>query len=339
MMEKYYSGDRILNCQKPLNFIIGNRSAGKSFYWKRYCVRNFIENNKQFVYVRRFKSDLDIVMNTWYDDISNVFKKRIKEFKVENDTIYIDGKVAGYCIAVTQFTKYKSVSMENVTTIFFDEFLPEDGKYIGGKENPFKEVELVLNFYQSVARGYNKQIRKDLRFIFVANAVTMVNPYFTYFNINKHMTGNTKVLKRDGYIVEVINQKSVKDEVMNTEFGKLISETRYGKYALGNDFYLDNDNLLLQKPKGDYEYVYTLVACGKSYGVLYYPNIVYVTDAVVRDNTMKYTLTLNDQTTECLNLPALGKGKLKVLKDYYGYGLLYFNNLETKRFFEEYVLG
>lgn len=57
----YYNGAGVLNSGCPINFSIGNRSTGKSFYWKRYCIKRFIEAGKQFIYIRRNIVDIDVV--------------------------------------------------------------------------------------------------------------------------------------------------------------------------------------------------------------------------------------------------------------------------------------
>ena len=77
----YYNGDKILNNPQPFNFLLGNRGTGKSFYWKRYLIRKWLKDRKQFIYVRRYKSDLDKIIPTLFDDVAPKFP----ELKITTD--------------------------------------------------------------------------------------------------------------------------------------------------------------------------------------------------------------------------------------------------------------
>lgn len=337
---KYYTGDKILNKNKPFNFVIGNRSAGKSFFWKRYCINMWLKKKEKYVYVRRYQADLDMVCPTLFDDMKIKFPDN--EIRVEGDKIYIDNVVAGYAIPVSKFTKYKSVSMEDVTTILFDEFLPEDGRYLGGREKPMLEPELCLNFYQTVGRGYKKPIRENLRFIFIANAVTKNNPYFRYFKIDRELCDDAKFISRTGYTVQIVNQETVTNAIQKTEFGKLISGTRYGEYALTNDYILDETAFIESKPKGTHYPLYIVVCDGVEYLFIQYPDlgIWYITEQLGNTDTSylpRYSIKLSDHTANYVNLDMLGV-RLKRLRGLYALGAVRFSSIQAKRFFENELL-
>ena len=331
----YYNGDKILNNPQPFNFLLGNRGTGKSFYWKRYLLRRFIKDRRQFIYVRRYKSDLDKIIPTLFDDVLPKFKDYIIES--DKNIITVNGEIAGYCIAVSEFIKYKSSSFQDVDTIMFDEFLPEDGKYLGGKQKPTLEPELCLNFYQSVARGYNKPIRDNVLFIFISNAVTINNPYFYFYNIDKKLSYDTKFFKGEGFNVEINRNESIAKEIEDSKFGKLIKGTRYEEYALGNEFYLDSKEFIETVP-GNKKYLVTFIYENMKFG-LWRNNedLFYLTDTVDNNCKLVYSLDISSHTEGAVFIPSVGKSMFKLLKTSYAYGKIRFANQRCKNFFDTVI--
>ena len=54
----FYSYDRIRSYNAIWNFIISNRGGGKTYGFKMMGIKNFLKNGKQFIYVRRYKTEL-----------------------------------------------------------------------------------------------------------------------------------------------------------------------------------------------------------------------------------------------------------------------------------------
>lgn len=339
MANKYYNGDKILNKKQPFNFLLGNRGIGKSFYWKRYLLRKYLNKKHKFIYTRRYRTDIDRVVNNLFDDVLNQYPgyqivcEKYEFYLIRNN----NKEHIGSAIAVSEFTKYKSRNFEEYDTIMFDEFLPEDGRYIGGKDKPYMEPELCLNFYQTVARGYNKVIRDDVLFVFISNSVTINNPYFQFYNIDKKLRLETKFLNGNGFNVEINNNRIISEEIANSKFGALIKGTRYGEYALDNSFYLDDNNFIRQ-PEGEARYIFTVTYEGTSYAIYRYlpSDVYYITDTPDKDYPIKFSLTLKDHSFDIMMLSTLSP-YFKTLKKQYEYGLLWFKNQRCKSFFEAII--
>lgn len=261
---KYYSCEKILSYNRIFNFIMGTRTAGKSFSFKNHVIKKWLFNHKQFIYVRRRDTDIANTAPTYFDDIAMKYPDHV--FTYKGGRFFIDGEVAGYAIAVSMFLKYKSVSFPDVDTIIFDEFITEDKTYLGGKDNPWLEPELCLNFYQSVARGFNKPVREEVKFIFISNTVSLVNPYFAYFNIDKYLKDDTNFIKTESWVLEICTAWEIRDEVAKTQLGKLIKGTRYGSFAMDNKFYLDSGEFIEKAPENCW-YVCTVNYAGNTYGL------------------------------------------------------------------------
>lgn len=261
---KYYDCQKVLSYNRPFIFVMGNRGAGKSFTFKVKAVKDFLKKKKKFIYVRRYEDDLKLTAPSYFNDLKPLFKD--VQFNYKQGVFYINGEEAGYSVAVSQFLKMKSVSYPDVDLIIFDEFITESRKYIGGKDQPYLEPELCLNFYQTVARGFNRPIRDEVRFVFIANTVSIVNPYFVYYNIDKMLKEDTKFLKTDFFVLEIVTQEEVQDAIRNTKFGKFIAGTKYGSYATDNKFYLDDEEFIEETPNNCW-YQCTIIYDNKKYGL------------------------------------------------------------------------
>ena len=84
----YYNGNQILGySDRPFKFVVGNRSAGKSFFWKSYCIKKFLKSKDEFIYIRRFKNDFEDTLTTFFDDVK--FKFPDVDFAVKKNKFYI----------------------------------------------------------------------------------------------------------------------------------------------------------------------------------------------------------------------------------------------------------
>lgn len=248
-MEKYYNGSAVINSGCPINFIIGNRTAGKSYYWKRYGIKQYLKKGEQFIYIRRHKSEIDMVADSFFTDISHEFPNL--NVILKGDKFYLKNyatesmEVCGYAFSLTQVHQLKSVVLEKVNLIFFDEFIPENLQYLKPSE-PFYEPNLLLSIYLTVARGYKKMVRDNVRLVCAANNITLYNPYFSMFDID--LTNKNRVVV-DGVYAEKIINKTAQKELQESKIGKLLMKTEYGAYAVENKSYRDEYNKIIDLPR------------------------------------------------------------------------------------------
>jgi hypothetical protein len=168
----YYDPNKLLSYNRILNFVIGARGIGKSYGFKKHVVNRFLKHGKQFIYLRRYKGEL-VKLPQWFNDIKQEFPDT--EFKVKGRQLFINNKLAGWGIPLSAWQSEKSNAYPDVETILYDEFIRE-------KDNSGylpNEVPALLNFMDTVFRD-----RENVRCIGMANAVTIVNPFFLYFRIN-----------------------------------------------------------------------------------------------------------------------------------------------------------
>ena len=54
----YYNYDKIRSYNALMNIIMTNRGFGKTYGFKDMAIKNFLKNGKQFMYIRRYKTDI-----------------------------------------------------------------------------------------------------------------------------------------------------------------------------------------------------------------------------------------------------------------------------------------
>lgn len=300
-MAEFYSNSRILSYNRDFMFVMGNRSAGKSFAWKCYCIDRFLKKGEQFIYMRRYDNELDNI-KTLFDDIKDIKYPNV-DFYIKGKEIYINGELAGWAVPLSIAYKFKSSSYVNVGTIMFDEFLSETKRYLKD------EVDMAMNFYQTVARGGGKAIRK-VKFIFIANAVSVFNPYFSNLNIIPK-EGYTK---SKSYVVELFTNESVNKEIAESQFYDLIKDTKYGQYAMLNSFYLDSNSFVGKESLTNASrYVATLKYEETEIAVYEMQDYLYCCSKVNKQFPSRYAFTTRDHD---LNYIMLYRNKRTPVLDY-----------------------
>ena len=231
----YYDADKTLSRNRLFNFVIGPRGAGKTYGAKKRCIKNFLKDGSQFVYLRRYETEMPVSqMRNFFSDVSEEFPKH--NFSCFNSTMKIDGRIAGWYFPLSKGNMLKSIPFPNVKLIVFDEFIINTGmaRYLPN------EVVTFLETYSTISRD------RDVPVLFLANSITFINPYFLYFNIEMEKGQRTKLTK--DICVELYVNTDFTEHMKQTRFGRLIASTPYGNYAMENEFLLDTDSFIEQLP-------------------------------------------------------------------------------------------
>lgn len=253
--DKYY-----WECAKTLsynclfNFIIGMRGCGKTYGSLKYALEKFqktmdTDRPVQFLYVRRMKVELEklTVMRggRLFNAVASEFKGHT--LKAESNILTFDGKVCGYAQALSTASILKSDAFPNVDLIIFDEFIIDNS---GSYHYLPDEVRKFLDLYETVARG------RDVKVLFLSNAVSVSNPYFDFFHLDKpHDTNIQRFGKERDILVEWTVNKQLSEDKKKTRFGRIISGTEYSEYAYDNEWLLDNTDFIERKTQRSQYYV------------------------------------------------------------------------------------
>ena len=110
----FYDLSKMQSYNALLNFLLGGRGIGKTYGLKKWAIKDFLKTGKQFIYLRRYKSELKDI-DKFFNAISKEFND--VEFDVKGRTFYINKKVAGYAVPLSTALTKKSAEYPKVNKI------------------------------------------------------------------------------------------------------------------------------------------------------------------------------------------------------------------------------
>ena len=336
MNDLYWDIQLPLSYNSLWNFILGMRGGGKTYGSLKWCIEQHLKNKQkgktwQFMYVRRMKAELEKLTicrgGRLFNAVKNEFPEH--ELKAESNVLYCDGEVIGYAQPLSTASILKSDSFPDVQAIIFDEFIIDNrGTYHYLKD----EVTKFLDLYETVSRG------RDVLVFFLSNAVTVTNPYFDFFHLDKPRNGN---IQRFGNGKQILVQNFVSKQLSamkkKSRFGTIISGTEYLEYAYDNEWLLDNDDFIAKKTQRS-EYFLTLRYKDNWLGIWIdrIQWIFFVSLDVDLQFPMKYSATTDDHKPNIMLMRAGKKlGWLKQLIEAYQNGCVYYENMKLKNWFRD----
>lgn len=244
----HYSIRKIDSYNRPFNFVISEREAGKSTAILLKAYKLFKKKHKTTIILRRLIND---ITETYINDCGKVINKflskdkQIKlEFKKGNIKegvvdVFISGKHFIRVIAISNpMSRIKSTMVENPGMIIFDEFICNNRlgeKYVDGEAFKFKEI---YNTYQRESRG--------LKCYFMGNPYSLYNPYFSDLRVDTLLLHPGAFIVSDNYCIECYQiKKELKEKILKENPLYQFDES-YKKYAF--DGLAVNDTQFIIKP-------------------------------------------------------------------------------------------
>lgn len=318
------------------NFIIGNRGAGKTYGCLKFCIEQHKKSVKkgepwEMLYVRRISSELENLTKTRNGRLFNAVKNEFPgdELKAGSNILTCNDNIMGYAQPLSTASILKSDAFPNVKVIIFDEFIIDNtGTYHYLKD----EVRKFLDLYETVAR------MRDVRVFFLSNAVSIANPYFDFFHLDKPYNGDIQVFgsSKDILVQNVANTALIEAK-KETRFGKLISGTEYSDYAIDNEWLLDNTDFIEKKTQRS-EYFVTLHYKGHDIGVWFdrVQWLYYISGNINPQCRNEFSVTTDDHKPNVMLFNA-GKrlGFMKSLIDAYQLGAVRYESIKLKSWFRD----
>ena len=286
-MGNFYDGNKLLSLKdkngKPPEIFMccGNRTAGKTFFFKRWLVRRALKYGERFVVFVRCIDDVPNTYMGFWADIGPLFF----EGKDMSQEPLLHGKAAlllinktpvGYVIALNDPERIKrnSALFADAQRGFFDEFQSETCKYIPNEIKKFNSIRL------SIARG--GATGKHARYFPVymcSNMVTTFNPYYETLGVLPD--SRTKFMRGAGWVLEqTFNEEAARAITHN--FSTLSKDEL--AYATRNEYLLDS-NTFVEKIPGRKHCACIIRKDGKKYGIWETQAGIYYVSAKLIGNT------------------------------------------------------
>lgn len=320
------------------------RGGGKTYGFLKRNIEKFLRSPEshrhQFIYMRRLKEELKKLTTTQggrlFDAVQREFPEH--ELKAESDTLFVDGEVCGYGVALSTASKLKSDSFPLVREIGFDEFIIDNTRTYHYLPD---EVRKFMDAYETIARPGNDDTRPDTIVWFLANAVTINNPYFAEFKLSPPANGDIQRFgkTKDILVQNVVNQELSKKK-QDTRFGRMIGGSQYAKYAYENDWLKDDERFIARKTQRCTYYM-SLRYRDQWLGIWYDPlqMLFYVSLDYDPQFPVQYSATTDDhEPNTMLFKKTRSRSYIRQLMDAYEAGCVRYESIKLKAWFRE-IMG
>jgi len=323
----WYNLNKTLSHDAMINIVIGARGCGKTVAAKIKCVDWWINKRKQFVYLRRYGTELDEVKKSLFNDIISLGYSKDKDIEFKNGEYLIDGEVAGYAMSLNQSNYLKGVSYPDVGLIVFDEFVvPEGQKYLK------HEVDKFYNMIESIARD------RDIRILMLGNSLSLINPYTISWELTKpkNGTGITKT-KNNDILLEIVDSSEFKEHKSKTRFAKIVEGSEYYRMAVDNEFIEDDDTFIAKK--GQAFCILTMSYNGFKYGFWKDDSqgLYFVSKDIDKSCSLNLALSLSDFKPNLALLRGNDDYFKRIVINNFAKGLVRFESQEIQKTFREIV--
>ena len=325
MKNFWYDGSELITKGRLINFLIGLRGGGKTFYWKKKCLNDFINKGEQFIWLRRYQTELN-EMGKWGEALQRKGYFEGSTIEASKKHVKIDGKVAGYVGTLSKAQHLKSTEFPLVTKIILDEFLITQGslRYLPD------EAEILLDLIETIFRDRDK----GCIVVCIGNAISTVNPYFMFFEVKPDIS--KRYTLTPDIAVELYTNEDYSNMKKESRLGRIAMKTKWGSYAYENKFLNDDYSFIIPRT-GKLNYVCGLKYEGRCYGVWSTEREgkpIYYVDSVIEKEGLMLAVDYDD-LDEKARFVKTGwlKPQVDFIKIMFNNGDIYYGSLEAKKDF------
>lgn len=268
-VNKYYSNPNL-----HLFLLTGGRGIGKTTGFVCHAINDFITKGEEFVYIRRYKTELKKAKNMPQGYYSGIDTKGIGQGAIQWEH---KGVRMGYGLCLSMQASFKSgMDFSKVTTIIFDEALLLAGGMYRYLDN---EVVELLELISTIVRT-----RTNYRIFLLGNNLVTFNPYYEFFKVPAFK--DVYIDKDRGLYCEVIaNSAKLLAKESETPLYKLTKATAYGEYHYDNKLLVQDTGVVGDKEQK--AYLFCRLVCNSVTLNLYRQNddeiYVELRDKVIKD--------------------------------------------------------
>lgn len=332
----FYDGNKLLslkdvNGDTPEIYICtSNRSAGKTTYFNRYAVNRFKKFGEKFALLYRFDNEMTDIDKKFFNEIKTLFFSH-DEMTAERKAngayteLFLNNNPCGYAFALNKADALKKMSHMFADTVrmIFDEFQSETNHYCPNELVKFQSV------HTTVARGGGKQVRYVPVYM-ISNPVSLLNPYYTAFDISARLTEKVHFLRGEGWVLEQGFNENASNSQKQSAFNRAFKKSSYAEYnEMG--VYLNDSKTFVENVKGKSNYLCTLKYNGKDFSIREFPEIgvLFCSKKIDPGFPMRLTVSTADHS---INYVMIKRNNLFIstMRYYFEKGCFRFQDLQCK---------
>lgn len=242
----YFSGNPSFSYGTNVLVWMGARRCGKTFHALKYCVKNFLYKGYQFVWLRD-NDEARTALSTnhgakFFSDIKLMGFKQKVEGTIEGNTIYINGKTAGYIMPCSTFQNFKGNAFNEIKIVVYDEFIPErTTKKVEGRD--WQSVNMIYTICST---------RKDLRLLFLSNSLNKSDSLLQFLGLDCIKDYGLYINREKSVVLHYCdNSKEFIERRDDSVMGKLIKGSYMEDNLFNNKFLNEDEGLYyLKRPSG-----------------------------------------------------------------------------------------
>lgn len=257
----HYDTSEVEGYQKPFNFVVSPREAGKTSALLRKAYRLYRDKGLTTIILRRriaditevYIKDLGTVISKFYEDIELYFKKGsikdgIIDIYIKNGKI-IDKEPIFRVIGLSNpMSRIKSTILRHVGMMIFDEFICNtrcNEKYLNGEAFIFEEI-------------YNTYVREcpNLKVWFLGNPYSLYSPYTSWLKIPTNRIKPGVILTGPKWVFQAYELSNELREFILSKNPLYQFDDSYSRYAFSGEAVNDSEIIIIQKQPRSYSLKY-----------------------------------------------------------------------------------
>ena len=271
----YADMKKIMSLPYPFIFVVGGRATGKTYGACKELLA--LPENEKFLFMRRTGDEAELISSNDFSPFNPVVADNPEKYppmytgniqhvkgitaawKAEPDekgNLKPVGAPLGYFGALTTIYKTRGFSMEDVTVLLYDEFIPE--KHVHQIRN---EGECFLNAIETISRNRELKGKKPLKVVCLSNANKLSSPIFVSLGIMENvermiMRGQTECfLPERGIAIIRLQDSKISAAKGKTALYKAANSKDFIDMALKNDFDSSTNLYIKREPIDEYRIV------------------------------------------------------------------------------------
>ena len=221
----HYNSKRLDSFNKTFNFIISGRGSGKSTRILKKVLDAYKRDGSVTLWLMRNETQYtDFYVSSFlnhFEQYEGLFTKPSGVYDGDRNT-----PVVIFAAISTAMAKIKSIQVDKVKFIIFEEFIPN--LRLPNQRYQKNEAETLLTVYDTIARNNNYLTKV----YWLGNPYQLNNPYFQFFKIDPK-----KVRENKGKIYIPHPDIAIDYFDTNAQIKALRAETPYARVARINDEY------------------------------------------------------------------------------------------------------